>query len=139
VEASIFDVLTGGFAKDRPVSAIPEDRRLLWSVVSNLNRLFNTRRDTIRHLPDYGLPDMATGYRDAPRSSDDLRRAIKASIEKYEPRLNRVRIERREIDGYSMRLVFIVRAELETGEPVRLETTFESQQSTRVEPVGSYA
>lgn len=134
---SIFDVLTGVFAEGKPVSAVPKERRLLWSVVSNLNRLFNTRRGAVVHLPDYGLPDMLTVYRDAPRSVTELRRAIRKSIETYEPRLRHVRIRRRETDEYTMRLVFLVRAELINGEEVRFETTFESQESTTVEPIGS--
>jgi type VI secretion system protein len=138
MEASAFDVLRGAFSNGRPVASVPEDRRLLWSVVSNLNRLFNTRRGTIRHLPDYGLPDLLTVYRDAPRSADELRRAIKESIETYEPRLRRVRVRSRETDPYEMRLIFVVSGELKTGEEVRFETTFESQTSATVEPVGSY-
>jgi type VI secretion system protein len=136
--ASIFDVLTGTFANGQPVMSVSEDRRLLLSVVSNLNRLFNTRRGTVGHLPDYGLPDMLTVYRDSPRSADELRRAIKESIETYEPRLNRVRVRRRETDEHSMRLVFVVKAELKNGERVRFETTFESQKTAKVEPAGSY-
>lgn len=138
MKASIFDVLKGTFANDRPVASVPEDRRLLWSVVSNLNRLFNTRQGTIRHLPDYGLPDMLTVYRDAPRSGEELRRAIKEAIETYEPRLRRVRVRSRETDPYEMRLIFVVTGELKTGEEVRFETTFESQASATVEPVGAY-
>jgi len=139
MKASLFDVLTGKFAGGQPVSSVPEDQRLLYSVVSNLNRLFDTRQGTIGHLPDYGLPDMRTVYRDAPRSGEDFRRAIKESVERYEPRLRRVRIEERETGEHSMRLVFILKAELETGEQIRLETTFESQRSAEVEPIGSYA
>lgn len=138
MEASLFDVLTGEFADGRPVSSVSEDQHLLHSVVSNLNRLFDTRRGAIGHLPDYGLPDMATVYRDAPGSGEDLRWAIKESVEKYEPRLRRVRVEERETDEYSMRLVFILKADLKTGEKIRLETTFESQRSAKVEPIGSY-
>jgi type VI secretion system protein len=138
MEASIFDVLTETFANGRPVTSVSDDQRLLLSVVSNLNRLFNTRRGKVGHLPDYGLPDMLTVYRDSPRSADELRRAIKESIETYEPRLNRVRVRRRETDEHSMRLVFVVKAELKNGERVRFETTFESQKTARVEPTGSY-
>jgi type VI secretion system lysozyme-related protein len=138
MEASVFDVLTGTFANGRPVTSVSENQRLLLSVVSNLNRLFNTRRGKVGHLPDYGLPDMLTVYRDSPRSADELRRAIKESIETYEPRLSRVRVRRRETDEHSMRLVFVVKAELKNGERVRFETTFESQKTAKVEPVGSY-
>lgn len=138
MDASILDVLSGGFANGRPVRSVREDRRLLWSVVSNLSRLFNTRRGSVTHLPDYGLPDLTTVYRDAPRTGDELRRAIKSSIEKYEPRLRRVRVDRKETDEFAMRLVFIVDAVLKDGERVRFETTFESQRSTQVKPLGSY-
>lgn len=138
MKASILDVLSGGFADGRPVRSVRDEDRLLWSVVSNLNRLFNTRRGSVQHLPDYGLPDLTTVYRDAPRSGDELRREIKASIKRYEPRLERVRVEQRETDEFDMRMVFIVSAVLKNGEQVRFETTFESQRSTEVEPVGAY-
>jgi len=138
MKASIFDILAGTFADGRSVSSVSEDQRLLLSVVSNLNRLFNTRRGTVGHLPDYGLPDMLTVYRDSPQSAGELRRAVKESIETYEPRLNRVRVRRRETDEHAMRLVFIVEAELKNGERVRFETTFESQKTAKVEPTGSY-
>ena len=78
MEASIFDVLTGTFATDRSVTSVSEDQRLLLSVASNLNRLFNTRRGTIGHLPDYGLPDMLTVYRDSPQSAGELPRDRRA-------------------------------------------------------------
>lgn len=138
MEASIFDVLSGSFANGRPVTSVSENQRLLMSVVSNLNRLFNTRRGTVGHLPDYGLPDMLTVYRDSPQSADELRRAVKKSIETCEPRLNRVRVHHRETNEHSMRLVLIVKAELKNGERVRFETTFESQKTVKVEPTGSY-
>jgi type VI secretion system protein len=136
---SLFDVLTGRVAGGRALEAVPEDQRLLWSVVSNLSRLFNTRRGTLPHLPDYGVPDMLTVYRDAPRSVEELRRTLKASIDTYEPRLRRVRIEQKEQKAYTMRLVFLVRAHLRNGQQVQFETTFRSQDATTVEPVGAYA
>lgn len=138
VDASLYDVLTGRFVGDRPFDSVSPDRHLKLSVLSNLNRLFNSRQGSIQHLPDYGLPDIMTVYRDAPRSADTLRRAIRETIKKYEPRLRRVHVKRKETDVYEMRLVFIVNAELKTGERVQFETTFESQDSARVTPVGSY-
>jgi type VI secretion system protein len=81
---------------------------------------------------------MLTVYREAARSADELRGAIRDSIETYEPRLRRVRVRRRDTKAYTMRLVFVVSAELEGGERVQFETTFESQASTTVEPLGAY-
>lgn len=138
MEASLYDVLTGGFVDDRPLSSVSSNRHRKLSVMSNLNRLFNTRQGSIQHLPEYGLPDIMTIYRDAPRSADELRRAIQKAIRTYEPRLRRVRVEHRETDEYTMRLIFIVSAELMNGEQVQFETTFGSQESAQVQPVGSY-
>jgi len=108
------------------------------SVMSNLSRLFNTRQGSIKHLPEYGLPDIMTLYRDAPHSIDGLRRSIRKAVVTYEPRLRRVRVEHRETEEYTMRLVFMVRAEMMDGTRVQFQTTFGSQESARVQPVGSY-
>jgi type VI secretion system protein len=89
-------------------------------------------------LPDYGLPDIMTIYRDAPHSIEQLRRALKEAIRKYEPRLQRVRVEQVDVDKFEMRLVFIVSAYLENGQRVKFKTTFESQESARVQPLGTY-
>ena len=136
MNASLFDVLSGSFADGQSVPRVREDRRLLKSVVSNLGRLFNTRRGAVPHRPDYGLPDLFSVYRNAGSSIDELRAAMQDSIEAYEPRLRRVRVRRRTEDESVLRLVFIVRAELVTGQPVRFETTFESQYAARVESIG---
>lgn len=137
MNASLFDVLTGEFADGQPVNRVREDRRLLKSVTSNLSRLFNTRRGAVPHRPDYGLPDLFSVYRNAGSSIDELRIAIQESIETYEPRLRRVRVHRRERDESVLRLVFVVRGELVTGQPVRFETTFESQAAANVRPIAS--
>lgn len=138
MEASLYDVLSGGFVGDRPLASVPSDRHRMLSVMSNLNRLFNTRQGSIKHLPEYGLPDIMTIYRDAPRSADELRRAIQKAVRTYEPRLRRVRVEHRETEEYTMRLVFILHAEMMDGQRVQFETTFGSQESAHVQPVGSY-
>lgn len=132
MEASIYDVLVGHFVEGEPLPGVNEDRHRYLSVMSNLNRLFNTRQGSIAHLPEYGLPDISSVYRDAPRSIDGLRRAIKEAIQRYEPRLQRVRVEHEETDQYAMRLIFILKAELTNGERVRFQTTFESHESAQV-------
>jgi len=135
MNASLFDVLSGQFADGQSVSRVREDRRLLKSVVSNLTRLFNTRRGAVPHRPDYGLPDLFSVYRNAGSSINELRTAIQNAITAYEPRLRRVRVHRREPDESILRLVFVVRAELLTGQPVRFETTFESQSTANVQSI----
>lgn len=139
MKASVFDVLTGEFITGESVTDVREENHLELSVMGNLNRLFNTRQGSIAHLPDYGLPDIMTIYRDAPKSIEQLRRALKDAVRKYEPRLDRVHVEQMDVDKFEMRLVFIVSAYLDNGQRVRFKTTFESQESAQVQPVGAYA
>lgn len=139
MEASIFDVLAGGFVEGESLRRVHEDRHRFLSVMSNLNRLFNTRQGSVKHLPDYGLPDISSIYREAPRSIDDLRRAIKTVVKQYEPRLRRVHVEHQDTDEFDMRLVFILTGELSNGRRVQFRTTFESHDSAHVRPVDRYA
>lgn len=134
MHTSLFDVLGGCFADGRPLASVPAEQRRLHSVVSNLHRLFNTRRGTVRHLPGYGLPDISEIYRDIPESIPDLRRAIQEAVAQYEPRLRYARVEHQHTDAYTMQLVFLLSAQLVEGAPVRFRTTFTSNESARVSP-----
>jgi type VI secretion system protein len=137
VDAGLYDVLLGRFADGLAVEAVGRGERRVQSVASHLRYLFNTRRGSLAHLPDYGLPDVAEVYRDAPDSIEPLRAAIKDVIERYEPRLRRVRVESREAEAHAMRLVFLISGELPGGERLRLETTFSSSDPAEVQPFRS--
>lgn len=102
--------------------------------MSNLNRLFNTRQGTLEHLPEYGLPDPATIYRDAKYPVEELRKNIREAVEVYEPRLRRVHIERQADDREQMRLSFLITGELENGERVRFRTEFGTSDLVEVKP-----
>jgi type VI secretion system protein len=107
------------------------------SIIDNLTRLFNTRRGSLAHIPDYGLPDITQVYRELPYSIDGLRAAIKDVVERFEPRLRRVRVEKQEKDKdgeYDMRVSFIVTAELLKGQKVQFQTTFTSNDLAEVRP-----
>jgi type VI secretion system protein len=62
------------------------------SVMRNLQRLLNSRRGQALIQPDYGLPDITDCVENAPEALDRVSRAIKSTIEVFEPRLRRVRI-----------------------------------------------
>jgi type VI secretion system protein len=137
VEAGLIDVLVGHFLNGQAVAdEAPQQHRLL-SIIDNLTRLFNTRRGSLAHIPDYGLPDITQVYRDLPYSIDGLRAAIKDVVERFEPRLRRVRVEKQEKDKdeeYDMRVSFIVTAELLKGQKVQFQTTFTSNDLAEVRP-----
>jgi type VI secretion system protein len=137
MEAGLIDVLLGRFLSGEALFDEDESQHKLLSIIDNLTRLFNTRRGSLAHLPDYGLPDVSQVYRELPYSIDGLRAAIKDVIEKYEPRLRRVRVEKQEKDKdgeYDMRVSFIVSAELLKGQRVQFQTTFASNDLAEVRP-----
>jgi len=74
--------------------------------------MFNTRQGHALTALDYGMPDMTDFMREFPSSAEGMERAIRESIERYEPRLKslRVRLERSETDA--LKLTFRLTAKL---------------------------
>jgi type VI secretion system protein len=134
MKASIYDVLQGAFGDGRRLESVNPSTWRERSILSNLDRLMNTRQGGISHLPGYGVPDLSDVYRDMPGSIAELQQAIETAIEAYEPRLRRVRVEHQATDRYAMQLVFLVTAETLSGERVRFKTTFSSEEEARVAP-----
>lgn len=137
MQAGLIDILLGHFLSGQAVDDEDPGQHRLLSIIDNLTRLFNTRRESIAHLPDYGLPDISQVYRDLPYSIDGLRAAIRDVVEKYEPRLRRVRVEKMEKDKdeeYDMRVSFIVTGELMKGQKVQFQTIFTSNDLAEVKP-----
>lgn len=134
MEASLYDVLRGRFADGRPLASVSPEAHRERSILSNLGRLLNTRRGALQHLPEYGLPDISEVYRDMPGSVVELQRAIEALLERFEPRLRRVRVEHQATDRYAMQLVFLLSAETLHGERIRFKTTFSSDEEAYVAP-----
>ncbi len=87
---------------------------LMDSVRRHLTRLVNSRHGFSEAHPDYGLPaltDLTVGSGDYVRRIQD---AIRVTIEKYEPRLQRVRVTRVETEGAGRTLAFRVEGTLVT-------------------------
>lgn len=91
---ALLDILTKQYADGSPIGSngSTNDTQLK-SVRSHLERLLNTRQGGLTHLPDYGLPDISAIYQELPDSASVLTGAIKACIEKYEPRLKNVVVQ----------------------------------------------
>lgn len=135
MNASLYDVLRGRFGDGRLVESVNPRAHREYSIVANLDRLLNTRREALSHLEDYGLPDISEVYRDMPESLVQLKRAIETSVETFEPRLRRVHVEHQPTDRYEMQLVFLLTAETLDGDQVRFKTTFSSEEEAHVTPV----
>jgi type VI secretion system protein len=134
MKQGLFESLTGEFYDGTAIDAVPENRRQMLSISDHLTRLFNTRSGCISHLVDYGLPDISELYRKMPEGMEELRAAIRRTVEVYEPRLKNIRVAPRDSDNKNSQLVFILSAELKTGGMVRFQTTFSTTEPSTIIP-----
>lgn len=132
MKCGLFDALTGRFADGTRLADVPESDHRLRSILGNLGRLFNTRRGTLLHVPEFGLPDLSDVSRAAPAEVESVRRAIRESVERFEPRLRRVRVDRDVSDPSSPYLVFLLSAEIELLGKVQFQTTIRTDDLVEV-------
>ena len=130
----LFESLAGNFLDGTSVSDAPAKDRRITSVMDHLNRLFNTRRGTIPHLPDYGLPDISEIYRKMPGGIEELQSAIKKTVEKYEPRLTRIKVLKQENAASDLSLEYILSGEMIGGGTVRFKTKFSGTGNLSIAP-----
>jgi len=134
MKQALFENLTGQFVDGTPIDSVAAEKRGVMSIMDHLNRLFNTRDGSLTHLKDYGLPDISEIYRKMPHGIEELQKAIKRTVEKYEPRLKKVKVTPLDTDPKDFRLVFILTGELAEGGLVRFQTTFTSLGSSSIAP-----
>ncbi|KMQ52592.1 type VI secretion system lysozyme-related protein [Chitinispirillum alkaliphilum] len=134
MKQGLFESLTGEFHDGTPIDEVPESHRQLKSIMDHLTRIFNTRRGSIPHLVDYGLPDISELYRKLPEGMEELRAAIRKTIEKYEPRITNTKVLSLDSEERDARLIFILSAELRNGKQVRFQTTFSASEPSKIIP-----
>ena len=72
-----------------------------------------------------GMPDLCDMVYAFPQAASDLRKAIKASLERYEPRLRKVIVSQADSSEEPLTLRYEIRAELATEEgktPIWIQT-----------------
>ena len=104
----MYDLLEGlqgrpRFSKERGNAGGP-----VWSIRNNLKVLLNSRRGSLPHLPEYGLPDLSVVYRNFPDSLEMIRQAIAETIRLYEPRLSHVKVRLVERDHKVFHATYLV-------------------------------
>ncbi len=124
---TLFEILTGQYADGTPLPERPDIVAVSNSIRDHLGRLLNARQGTLRHLPDYGLPDIAQIYHGLPYSVDELVEAIRDSILKYEPRLQQVDVRNAPLSRGDAVLRLEVIGTLHSGDHVHFETVFLSE------------
>ena len=123
---SLFEKISGQYADGTPVTAVPAEKRYIKSICDHLCRLLNTRQGTLSHIPDYGMPDIAEIYRGLPGSLVDLQNTVTRVVEKYEPRLEKVKVRNVSFDPLNSRIDFELSAVIKNSGRVVITTTFAS-------------
>ncbi len=85
---------------------------LVESVRRHLGRLLNSRQGMSEAAPEYGLPAMSDLIAGRDQYILLVQEAIRTTIERYEPRLRRVRVTHQADEGKPQTLVFRVDATL---------------------------
>jgi type VI secretion system lysozyme-like protein len=116
---SLFNILVGYFTTDHiePTNIdrsyfdkFTEYEKTRHSIVENLTKLMQTRQGSVQHLPDFGLPDIMQVYMESGYSFDSLKKHIKDTILKYEPRIEKVRVDEPKFDKDNFRIFFRIAA-----------------------------
>ena len=97
----------------------------------NIQRILNSRRNGLVHLPDYGLDDLSEIYRHLPSSAHKLKSAIETTLLKYEPRLEAIDIDIEDTEP-GMLLSFTMKCQLRQAGLVRFGTHFTLDGQTRL-------
>ena len=108
------------------------NQNLINSIHWHLLQLFNTRKETLSHLSDYGLPDMNQVYRGMPDSIVYLIREIANTIEKYEPRIHHVVITENKTTQDNHILSLNLSADTDIGK-IDFMTVFNSTDPVKIE------
>jgi type VI secretion system protein len=128
---SLHDMLLGQIGGD-PLDAYDDRTLECLSVQKNVQRILNTRAGALKHLPDYGLPDLTNIYRALPASAHVLREQMEATLLKYEPRIRSIDVEILENDDPGVLASFEMTCHLEKAGLVRFGTYFEPPGRMRV-------
>ena len=103
----------------------PDPKRMIDSVIRHLEQILNTRRGSAQTADDFGIPDFSEYKSAYPDSQWDLERAIRHTIQKYEPRLKAVRVKFIEQEENPLSVSFQITARL-VLEEYRDAVVFES-------------
>ena len=124
MSASLYDILYGYFESGIPIDDVAENEQTIISVMDNIERILNSRAGAIKHMPDYGLPDMSTIFQALPSSAYILMRAIEHTLLTYEPRISSIDINIEEKNNDAMVLAYELICHLKEGGLVKYGTYF---------------
>jgi len=132
----LFEKITGYFADGTDIDQFDAATQTFLSVRDNIQRILSSRRNSLLHLPDYGLDDLSEIYSDLPASALRLRQLMEATLLTYEPRLKAVDIEITKAES-DILLSFTMTCHLRQVGLVRFGTHFLPDGRTRLVLLGA--
>ncbi len=131
---SLYDMLLGHI--DGEALDAHDDKTLeILSVMANVKRVLNTRAGSLKHLPDYGLPDLTNVYKALPASAHVLKERMEATLLAYEPRIESIDIEVADDLDPGMTVSFVMTCRLKKAGLVRFGTYFEPAGRMRLKRI----
>ncbi|MBP6115859.1 MAG: type VI secretion system baseplate subunit TssE [Neisseriaceae bacterium] len=129
---SILEKLTQSFDHDVPLALHNAEEQYVLSVMNNIEHILNTRQGSVKHLPDYGLPDLSIIYRHLPSSLSVLQKYITFTLLKYEPRLEGIQVQTIGCHDSDFIIAYELLCCLKKVGYIRYETMFSSEESVQV-------
>ena len=113
-----------------PNRRVTEDpKQMIRSVQDHLQRILNTRQGSTPIAEDFGVPDFTNFMSAFPDSQRGIERSLRQTIQKYEPRLQSVRVgfHSKEDDPMTIRFQITARLVLDDHkDPVSFESQVDS-------------
>ncbi len=113
-----------------PSRRVTEDPgQTLYSVQEHLQRILNTRQGSAPIADEYGIPDFTNLMSGYPESQRAIERTIRNTIQKFEPRLQGVRISFLQQEDDVLTLSFQITAQLvlkDHKDPITFESVLDS-------------
>ena len=106
-----------------------DPKRMIDSIIRHLERMLNTRQGSVLIADDYGVPDFTdsgSGFSDTIR---DLERTLRATIQKYEPRLESLRVKFIPSEGNTLAVNFQITGRVileDKKNPVTFQSSMDS-------------
>ncbi|MCX5540636.1 type VI secretion system baseplate subunit TssE [Paraburkholderia sp. CNPSo 3076] len=129
---SLYDMLLGHINGEALENHDDNTLEIL-SVQANIGRVLNVRAGALKHVPDFGLPDLTDVYKNLPASVHDLRNQMENTLLKFEPRLRSIDIEISDKPDPGLLVSFTMVCHLRKAGLVRFGTYFEPPGRMRVE------
>ena len=132
MEVGLLEGIMGRFFSGDP---LPLYGGKVQSIKEHLSILLNTRRGSIPHLSDYGLPDSSQVPMEDRIAVSKFGKEIEETVKKYEPRLVHVRVRPMDRDPEALadfKLGFLLEARV-VNESARFHAFFAASGSADVE------